>query len=219
MKLRTLDEFSNYIRGDLSWRRKELRVLDGLVKGHAGAAQQAVLRGAVAALYAHWEGFVKNGSGAYIDFVRLRGLRICDLKPNFIGLIIRGRVRHLANGGGGAEFAEFVDWLLREWESRAYLPNTEKLSTQSNLSVEVFKDIVHSLGLPYLREYQTAENTVIMPLLVARNDLAHGEWHRVEQDEFEQYFMWIDHLMVRVCDSIEEAAAVGSYRRQPLGIS
>lgn len=219
MKLRTIDELSAYVRDDLSWRRKELRVLDGLVKHNAAAQQQAVLRGAVAALYAHWEGFVKNSSSAYIDFVRMRGLRICDLRTNFVGLIIRSRVKHLASSGTAADFGEFVDWFLREWGSRAFLPTAEKLGTQSNLSASVFRDIVAGLGLPYLREFQVAEKAVMEPLLTARNNLAHGEWHRVEQKEFEEYLICIDRLLQLFCTSIEEAAVTAAYRRDVTQLS
>lgn len=219
MKIRTFDELSEFLRHDLAWRRKELRVLEGMIRTTASSKQQAVLRGAIAALYAHWEGFVKTGSSAYIDFVRMRRLRISELGTNFIGLVIRGRIKHLATSENAEEFTSFVEWLLREWDSRAYLPPTEKLSTQSNLSGAVFKGIVKSLGLPYRPEYSIAETAIIDPLLGDRNNLAHGEWQVIEQGAFEQYAMWIDRLLVIYCDELEEAAISSRYKRSVAAIS
>lgn len=149
MKFHTADDLAAWISADLAWRRKEMRVLDGIVKRSSSATQQAALRGAIAALYAHWEGFVKAAAAAYVDFVRLRGLEVRQLKPNFVGLILRSRIKHLATSGKSKDFTDLVEWLLAEWASRAYLPKSEKLSTQSNLSAAVFRDIVEGLGLEY----------------------------------------------------------------------
>ncbi len=213
MTLRTFEELTNHLRTDLAWRRKEFVVLETLVKTSADAKQQAVLRGAVAALYAHWEGFVKTAADAYIDFVRTRGLSIGELAPCFVGMIIRGRVKHLANSGRSADFTNFVEWMVREWPSRAFLPVSEKLSTQSNLSASVFRDIVDGLGLDYRNEYAVAEKTIMGPLLADRNNLAHGEWLLVKAQAFYEYRMWVDRLVTLFCEDIENAAARSLYRR------
>jgi len=216
MSTQTVEELSRRLRDDLAWRRKELRVFEGSIKTAGGSRQQALLRGAIAGVYAHWEGFVAYAANLYLDFVRTRQLQICELHTGFVGLIIRKQVRALATSGRDSDYGNLLDWLLAKWGERAYLPNKEVLSAKSNLNSRVFKDIICCLGLPYREEYQRAEKPVIDALVEARNALAHGEWQRIEQKDFEEYSMWIDRLMVILADSVETAADEGAYRRRAM---
>ena len=50
------------------------------------------LRIGVCALYAHWEGFVKRTTEAYITFVAGRRLRYSDLSANFVALGLRTQI-------------------------------------------------------------------------------------------------------------------------------
>jgi len=70
MRARTLDDLSAFLRDDLAWRRKENRALQTLVHRSEASQKQAILRGAIASLYAHWEGFVKTSCRVYIEFVK-----------------------------------------------------------------------------------------------------------------------------------------------------
>jgi hypothetical protein len=214
MRARTIDELSTFLRDDLAWRRKENRVLQTLVKNSKEPQKQAVLRGAVASVYAHWEGFVKTACRVYLEFVRGRRLRNCDLSVPLLGLALRLALRSSHATSRIDSHLEFGDWLLREWERRARLPDPEELINTSNLSVYVFKSYIIGLGLEYLSEYERAEKPVIEVLLKSRNNLAHGEWQIVNEAEYEQWVSWTDRLMVLLCEQVEDAAAKSAYRRR-----
>jgi hypothetical protein len=213
MKPRTIDELSEFIRTDLAWRRKETRVIQGLVRACDASKKQAVLRGAVATLYAHWEGFIKTSCRAYLEYVRLRALPYSQLAIPFLSLALKSRLDGFANSGVIDANQEFCFWLLNEWNRRASLPKSQEVVSTSNLNADVFKLLVHGLGLPYRPEYKVAERPVIDALVELRNHLAHGEWQLVDESAYDEFFIWIDRLMSQICDDVEEAALTGRYRR------
>src|SRR5690348_8519645 len=95
MRCRTVDEMSEFLREDLGWRRKETRVLQAMVHSCEAAKRQALLRGAIAALYAHWEGFVKTACNVYLEFVRHRRLNNNELSVAFLSLALRSKLESL----------------------------------------------------------------------------------------------------------------------------
>jgi len=213
MTFRTLDELSISLREDLSWRRKENRALQSLVKSTTLAKQQAILRGAIAALYAHWEGYVKAACRAYYEYVRRRRLPMNELCVPILSIAFRSRLKRVVGDQTIDSHLEFTEWLLSEWPRRAHLPATEKIISTSNLNATVFKGFIVGLGLPYLRDYAVAEKPVIDELVKARNNLAHGEWLIVRVEEYDEFQNWINRLMETVCEQIETAAATEAYRR------
>jgi hypothetical protein len=212
MRTRTLDELSRFLREDLAWRRKENNVLRAAVLRSEAAKKQALLRGAVAVLYAHWEGFVKTAYTVYLDYIRMRRLRNSELCHELLGLALKLRLQS-CDPGRCDSHADFSNWLLGDWTHRARLPDSKDLFGTSNLNSAVFKSFVKGLGLPYEDAFATAEKSVINPLLENRNHLAHGEWLLVNEKEYEQLFVWTNRLMTLVCDQVEEAAEKSSYRR------
>ncbi len=213
MTVRTLDDLSRMLRDDLAWRRKENSFYRTLVRTSEAAKKQAILRGAIAVLYAHWEGFVKAASKAYLDYVRIRRLKHSELSIAFLGMALKLRLKGVKNLEHFDSHRDFADWLLREWTRRAILPRSEDVLGTSNLSVEVFKSFTVGLGLPYGHDFEQAEKPVIEALVMIRNELAHGNWRRIEEDEYEQFYVWTDRLMLLVCDNIENAAITSQYRR------
>jgi len=213
MRARTLDDLSAFLRDDLAWRRKENRALQTLVHRSEASQKQAILRGAIASLYAHWEGFVKTSCRVYIEFVKLRKLRNCELSIPLLGLALKLNLKRTENVDRIDSHREFSDWLLREWRRRARLPDPEDVISTSNLNARVLKDYMLGLGLPYGADFEMAEKPVVDALVRIRNNLAHGEWQLVNESEYDQFVIWIERLMLRVCEQVEDAVANSTYRR------
>ena len=144
-----------------------------------------MLRGAIAVLYAHWEGFVKNAAQQYVEFVRQRRLRLSELSTNFIAMAAKKKMASLKDSSKVEIQIEFVEWIL-DTQRRAHLPGLESISTGSNLTVEIFKNIVNTLGLDYRPDFALAERGIIQRLVELRNHLAHGGWQEVDPAEYQQ---------------------------------
>ncbi len=214
MSLRTTSDLSSTLRSDLGWRRKELVVFRSLVDSMESSKRQAVLRGAIAVLYAHWEGFVKNAAQQYVEFVKQRRLKLNELSANFIAMAAKKKIASIRDSGKMEFQIEFVKWFLGDWQRRAHLPGSESINTGSNLTAETFRNIISTLGLDYRSEFALAEKGIIQRLVEVRNHLAHGEWHAIDPAEYHQLHSNIDSLMVLVCDEIDAAASLGLYKHQ-----
>ena len=214
MKTRTTEELSSFLRSDLSWRRKEIHVFHSAVSAAEASKQQALMRGAIAALYAHWEGFIKTACEAYLDFVKTRKLKISELCPPLIALASRSKILISQQSKRLDSHVEFIQWLLADWNSRAHLPKSSIISAEGNLTADVLQTLTSGLGLPYPEDAKLAEKTVIEPLLEMRNNLAHGSWLIVEFPLYERLRIWVERLIVAFCDVIEGAAALQLYKRQ-----
>lgn len=210
-RLRTPADFSKFLLGELGWRRKETRYLRSLVdKG--GGAVDTLTRAAVAMLYAHWEGFLKVGASAYIEHVRLQGRKLSELQANFVAL----SARKLAEGAIQSARWEFQIAFCRAVRERdsvqAKWPKSWNVDTGSNLTVELLRDIILLLGIPYRVEFQLAEKPIIERLLELRNDIAHGKEQGVDPSEFHQLDDKIDELLQVFCNELDNAAAAATYR-------
>jgi hypothetical protein len=215
VKVRSVTELSELIREDLAWRRKEIVAFHSLVLSAKPGARDALLRGAVAVLYAHWEGFVKGSARRYLSYVKFRKLSLGHLADCFVGLAARSHLHSLNVSGKAALHAALIKWLLDEWPKRAHLPAETVIDARSNLTVEVFQNILAAVGIPYRSEYAVREKPVIEKLVDMRNDLAHGEWRPVDVAAYEALHTQTDLLMSMLCGDIEAAAQNEIFRRTP----
>lgn len=214
MTLRTIADLSTFLRSDLAWRRKENSVFHSIVRTSEAAKKQALLRGAVAVLYAHWEGFVKTSCRAYLEYVRIRRLNHSELAAPFLCLAARRRLGNLDPTSKRLDnYVDLCEWFLEEWDRKAWLPNADAVISTSNLNSDILKSMFRGLGLNYHSDFQIAEKPIIDSLVDLRNHLAHGEWRTVGYPEYEQYYSEIGKLMEQVCAQVETAAATNAYRR------
>jgi len=103
----TPSDLEDALDESFGWRRVELQAMDAAIadaeKGGAGTPlSRALARSGIALLYAHWEGFVKDGCQRYVDYVSKRRLT-CDqvndgfLRPTVVGLarkVVLARLQH-----------------------------------------------------------------------------------------------------------------------------
>jgi len=94
MKGSTVEDLYDFMSDELWWRRKELDDIKWLIQKNSGSEskKKVLLRSAITMLYAHWEGFIKNVSKAYINFVAKRRFKYAELSSNFLALALRQRV-------------------------------------------------------------------------------------------------------------------------------
>ena len=87
-KIRSINELQDALDKDMAWRIKELANIKSILSKSA-KFEETIVRTGILILYSHWEGFVKNASIAYINFVSSKKLKAQDLTKNFITINCR----------------------------------------------------------------------------------------------------------------------------------
>jgi len=224
MKVRTLEELSDCLTSDLAWRKKELSLLLSAARSNKGgmAHREAMIRSAITVLYAHWEGFIKLAATSYLDFVSRRRLRYEELQDSLCLLAIRSEFRLAAGSDKFSRLMAIANFFLNRQKETSNLPVDTAISTRSNLSSIVLKELVSILSLDY-DPYETKEKLIDRSLLYYRNNIAHGRELYPSLELLEELYSEIIGLMNLFKNQLENAAMTGGYRKtlsvkQSLGV-
>ncbi len=216
MSVRTTEQLNAFLSGELAWRRKELTGIRRLVEAATlkDSQRNALLRCGVTMLYAHWEGFVKAASCAYLEHVSMQRLRYSELAPNFVAIGIRQLLHNASTSKRSRDHNALVDFFLGRMSERSSLPYRNVIDTESNLSSTVFRDIIEKLGLDY-SPYGMKEKFVDEDLLNVRNTIAHGTYLGTTLSIYIDMVTEVFGMMELFRNQIENAAITRAYRGLP----
>ena len=215
MKIRTVGQLNETLSDELAWRKKELSTLKLLAeeKNNAAGKRDTLIRSGVALLHAHWEGFIKAASVAYLEFVAAQRLKYNELAPNFVALGMRAEL----NEAGAAFKSEIhnrvADFFINRLSEESNIPYNDVIRT-SNLNAMELKNIVAMLGLDYT-PFEPKENLLDEQLLKSRNNIAHGAYLRIDLQEYVEVQIQVIEMMDLFRNFIENAALMESYRVKP----
>lgn len=213
MKVQTEEDLSNSLISELSWRRKEISDLSLLIKASSDAHRNMLLRGGIALIYAHWEGFTKRACRRYLEFVSIRRLPNEELVPGFLYATYQRQLRIAAEAKKDGPLVACFKSIFSDLKNPSRIPTEEVINTRSNLSIETLVDILELLGLdasPYVKLQHLIDDR----LLNFRNKIAHGEEMAPDPDDFEEIKVKVLGLMVQIKDQIEDAAKNRLYRKE-----
>jgi hypothetical protein len=214
MKIRTAEQVSDALSKDLIWRRKELTALRFLIESTRQPDENhSLLRASVALLYAHWEGFIKNAALIYLEFVRLQRLKNKDLAANFVAISVRSKLKAAQASDGIASHLAVTKFFLSEMEDRGNIPNT--ISTKSNLSSLVLKEIVLALGLDF-SFFEPKAILIDEKLVGTRNTIAHGEHVLISRSDYEAVYHQILSMLDHFRTQVENAVAMKRFSSNPI---
>ena len=170
-------------------------------------------RTAIVFSYAHWEGFVKQASVAYLMLVCYKTRPLSRLTGNFWALACR---QELALGGGATKkIAPHIDIvrLLTDDVERAFsIDASSAIDTESNLNYAVFKNICESIGVDYDKKWKDEEPSM-NDLFNYRCAIAHGELYTPDN----KYALEVTKRVIEWIDSyatdIENSAIGNKYLR------
>ncbi|WP_295883817.1 MAE_28990/MAE_18760 family HEPN-like nuclease [uncultured Thiohalocapsa sp.] len=213
MKIRTESQLADAIDQDLIWRKKELTQLKFLLDAAAGRGdrESTVLRGAVTLLYAHWEGFVKFAALAYLEYIAAQRLRFDELAPALLALAARSKLNAAANANRIRAHIEIVEFFRASLSQRCSLPYKDGITTRANLSSEVLREIVETLGLSFA-PFETKCNLIDETLLRSRNTIAHGEYLIITVGRFEELAREVLEMMENFRAQVQNAAALQQFK-------
>jgi hypothetical protein len=214
-KIRTTEQFIDFISNDISWRIKELAIIYSIVRTSPANTLKSstMIRSGVTVLYAHWEGFIKSASTAYLEFISRQDLSYKDLIICFRAISIREKIKiaSFANTLKSEVLLEATDFLLNHQEDKCYLKWDKLINTQSNLNSSVLKEIIFSIGLDYT-QFATKEKLIDNVLLHYRNNIAHGRGFYPSIEEFSDLYNEILILITIFRNNIENAAILENYK-------
>lgn len=212
MKIRSIDDLTDYLDDDLAWRRKEVIELRAIAKSAKAKKADVHVRAGVALLYAHWEGFIKNAANAYVVFVSTRGMKTRELQDSFVALSVKTKLASMGESGKSSVAVPVIAHLMRTLDQPVLLP-AAGITAEGNLKSEVFANIAGWLGID-LEKYTPRFKLIDETLLASRNKIAHGEFLSISKERFETLADEILEVMDWFKTDIENAAALRSFQRQ-----
>jgi MAE_28990/MAE_18760-like HEPN len=213
-KIRTVDDLSRRLYDDFTWRREELSNLKNLIdtKSLSSSKHNVLLRSGLTILYAHWEGYIKEAGTCYLEFVSRKKLLYCELKTNFVAIAMKDKLKDAKETNKATVFAEVAEFILHCSNEKSNVPYEGIVSTASNLSSSILREIICILGLDY-SFYESKENLIDEKLLKRRNTIAHGEYLSLNREEYLELHEQVLLMMEDFRNQIENNAVLESYRR------
>ncbi|WP_016952868.1 MAE_28990/MAE_18760 family HEPN-like nuclease [Anabaena sp. PCC 7108] len=206
MSIRTAEQLSDILATDLAWRKKELSEVKSLIelKNVSPQRHNALIRSGVCILYAHWEGFVKLAANSYLEYVAMQKLCYDQLASNFLALAMKEKLKETKETNKVSLYIPVCDFFLSQLNTRCSLPK-KAISTASNLSSEILKEISHILGLDFSL-YSTKSKLIDEKLLEARNKIAHGNDLIIDREEYIELHTEVIAMLDIFRNQIENAA-------------
>jgi hypothetical protein len=210
MTIRTAGQLDWFLDQRLSWRKRELTGLKFATERVPNPHSAVVRRAALALLYAHWEGFIKEAGSAYVELVARQRKTQGELSENFVAVGRRNAIREAGNAHRISPHIALVR-LLRTGDGETLnLPWKKVVRTRSNLKFDVLEEVLLTLGLD-LAPYRLAAKPVIDALVKRRNGIAHGEGLPVTEEDYQHFHDGVVRLLDTYRDQLSDAAAVRAY--------
>lgn len=211
----TTTELGDLLDDCFQWRRTELAALRAEIERTNRAASphaprdRMVLRAAVALIYAHWEGFVKDACQHYLDFVAKRRLKYRELSDPWLHTSLR---RTVSSGSGTSDTVDRLAAAIRSGGAeRAPLARKGVVETRANLRHDTVCEIMNALGLP-LGMIETRAQLIDRRLCDARNSVAHGRATFPEPSDALDLHREVLEMMEYVRNAVISAAETAGYR-------
>jgi hypothetical protein len=211
MSIRTEENLQDALAADMIWRKREITTIRWLLSKATIDKRGPLLRSAVALVYAHWEGFIKTASSAYLEFLHYRRLTYAQFSPNFIALAAKPMLRQTGLSNRFDGYIEVTQFFLTGLLQPCRFAYKDGIETRSNLSSELLKNITLTLGLDY-KPFETKTHLIDERLLRTRNTVAHGEYLILDEDSVIELAEEVISLLEAFRSQIDNAVALGTYR-------
>lgn len=211
MKIKKIEKLQDLLDKDMAWRKKELIDIRSLIHS---TQNPTLCRVGIALLSAHFEGFIKQAANYYVIYVSSQNLKLSQLQTNFVAICLGKDFKPCGESDKITVYQAAIDKFLIKYATHNfrvnYSPEKPIISTESNPSSNVVKNIFDSIGLDY-SPYETKSHYIDADLLSNRHSVVHGEKIRIEISDFDQTFKIITGIMQHFSEQILEAAINKKY--------
>ena len=204
-----IDQLSIRLTEDITWRLREISAYRRAINSSDQIRADALLRGSVPLLYAHWEGYFNVACSLYLGFVAEIGVTTDKLKPNFWAITQLQR----KNADSIKSERDLYNLLcdLRSAPDRVFRRGRHaKITGRSNLNAKTLATGLEFLGLDS-SSTDAYSDFLDQKLLPDRNFIAHGESLTIDESKFDDYRNGVIELMRLLKNEIENAASQKEY--------
>lgn len=214
MKIKTENEFFDRIDKEISWRKTDLiRLRDLIFQNKNSIVSKTLLRSAIPIIYAHWEGFVKESSLFYVNYISTKRLKFKEHLSGILALYVKAQYLSKESHTDFEKALQICNFLQNDMDERGdiySLPSPVK--TKSNLNSDVLKEIMEVLNLDYSK-FEGYEVLINSKLLEARNKIAHGEYREISMDFYTELHDVIFTLLELFKTELENAVIQKQYKK------
>lgn len=210
-KIKTIDQLQNILDREFSWRLKEIANLKIVVRTSGNLNKKTAVRAAIPLLYGHWEGFIKNTSTYYLEYVNGQSLTYRELRSCFVVFGVKRKINDLVSSKNSSVSISTLDFLRNELDEKAKLKIKSAIRTEYNLSSKVFSNIAKSIGIN-TSVYESRYHLIDESLLKRRNHIAHGEYLDVDSEGFRKLADETLFMLRSYKTDIENAVSLEEYK-------
>ena len=167
----TREDFALIMSDAVDRRRQEISLILRVVANEGGTVlEQTASMMALPVLYAHWEGFVKEVVGEYIEFVEKQELEPSQAHPTIFSFAMRKRLKALIESSSIAKMTDFAMWIVNSAVGPVRFDD-KSVVTGGNLSYNNLKHLCDCLKIDVAKI--EADKKKIDALVNRRNNIAH----------------------------------------------
>ena len=211
MKIRSVNELSDFLDTEMSWRKRELITIRFMILDCKGDRQRILLRSGFCLLYAHWEGFIKNSATYYLHLLAYKGLRYDELNEGLVALCLRRHMESTDKSTKIRSHLKITTFFLSQSSEKAKIP-LDGIETHDNLKEEYFTDILNVLCLDRTK-YESKFPLLDARLLKSRNEIAHGEENNPDFIDYDSVYEAIKYMIETFRNDLLNSAQSQSYKR------
>lgn len=208
-KNRDLNELQDSIDREYSLRISELSFLKEKLYPFSHLESKIYARTLIILLYAHWEGFIKNISQYYIQYIYHQNHLSKELT---YGLVTISNLKELNSYIESKVSLKIksLRTILENFDSKAQIPYDYIIATYSNLNTDVLTEICLIIGIDE-KKYSLKKGIIDQQLLKNRNDLAHGELISIDPKEAEEIYDKIINIINEFKNDVLNYASMKKY--------
>lgn len=204
-------ELLDYLDGNRKDRKRELIAIESRLKDARKTEVEYLKRSCVVISYAHWEGYIKQASIAYVTYVSNVATNIKSLGANFKALACRSVLL-------GAQSAtkrimphiKVINLITSDTVEKFSIDPISSIDTESNLNWEVFENICNTIGIDTSPRWHTYK-PLINDMVTNRCFIAHGEIYYPSDSEAKDVVKFVLDAMDWFTTDIMNAVATNAY--------
>jgi MAE_28990/MAE_18760-like HEPN len=140
-------------------------------------------------------------------------LHVGELRDELAAIALRAMLGSGEQSKKSSDHTTIVSALRAEAQRKANIPyDRSTIRTRSNLTFDVFEDIMHSIGCDSTR-HELQKSLITNRLVKNRNDISHGRYLLIAFEDWLEWRSRVVSILEDVRDQLRAAAYTRTYKR------